>query len=62
LSRSGERVFDGRIFSKELSGEVRAGEVFVVRWESVPLETEGADPEFSAQIELAVDVLDKIIY
>ena len=53
LGRSGKRVFDGGVFWEQFGGQVGVGDIFVVWWEGVPLQTEGANPELSADINLA---------
>lgn len=55
LGRAGEGVFDGRVLGQELGREVVGREVFVVRGEGVALETQGADPELCADVELTAE-------
>lgn len=53
LRWAGERILDSGVFREKLSREVGAGDVLVMGRESIALKTEGADPEFSADVDLA---------
>ena len=59
LGRASEGVFDGGVFREKLGGEVVGGDVLVVGREGVAAETEGADPQFPAHVDLAVGVEDR---
>ena len=50
---AGEGVFDGGVFGQQLGGQVRVGDVPVVRRERVAAQTEGTDPELAADVDLA---------
>jgi len=53
-----ESVLDGRVLGEELGREVGSGNVLVVGWERVSLQTEGADPEFTSDIDLTIVSID----
>lgn len=59
LRRTGKGILDRRVLGEELGGEVLVRDVLVVRGERVALETEGADPELAAHVDLAVRVQDR---
>lgn len=56
MSRASECILDSGILGQQLGGQIGVGDIFVVRREGVARETEGADPEFTADINLAVKV------
>lgn len=56
LRRSREGILDGRVLREELGGKVGCGDILVVRWEGVALETKRADPEFPSDVDLATIV------
>lgn len=48
-----EGVFDGGELGQQFGGEIRVGDVFIVRGEGIALQAEGTDPKLSANINLA---------
>lgn len=54
LSTSCECIFNGRVLSQQLGWKVGVGNVAIVRRELVAVQTERADPELPARIDLAV--------
>jgi hypothetical protein len=52
LSTPRQRVLDRCVLREQLSREVGVGDVAVMRWELVTMQTEGADPEFSSGVDL----------
>ncbi len=54
LGSSRESIFDRRVFRLKLSGEVGCADILVMGWEGVSLETEGTDPKFTSNVDLAV--------
>jgi hypothetical protein len=54
LSTSCQCVFNGRVLSQQLGWKIGVGDVAVVRRELVAVQTERADPELPARIDLAV--------
>jgi len=53
LSWSGEGVLDGRVSWEQFGRKIVGREFLVVRREGVSLETEGTDPEFGSDVDLA---------
>lgn len=54
LGTSCKRVFNGGMFGQQLGWEVGVGNIAIMRRELVAMQTERADPEFSARINLAI--------
>lgn len=50
--RSRQCILNGRVLREELCRQICVGDVFVMRRESIPLQTEGTDPELSTNINL----------
>jgi len=57
-SGSGQSVLDGGAGRVQLWGDGVLGNVLVVRWQAVTLQTEGADPYPCAHVDLAEGVQD----
>ena len=58
LSRSCQSIFDSCVLGQQLCRQIGSRDVLIVRWKGIALKAEGADPEFSAYIDLAVGLLD----
>lgn len=60
LSTPGQRVLDRRVLCQQLCRQVCVGDVAVVRGELVAMQTERANPELSAGVNLANEQQDRI--
>lgn len=59
--RSGESVFDGGVFWKQLGREIGVRDVLVVRGEGVTRQAERTYPEFSSNVDLAVNECRRVV-
>ena len=54
LCWSAKRVFDGCKLWQKFGWQVGCRNVFVVRWESIALQTEGTNPKLASHVNLTV--------
>ena len=55
MGGSSKSVFDGDVFWEQFSGQIGVGDIFVMGWKAVARQTERTNPEFSTNINLAIE-------